>query len=143
MRMIEQQTRSQLNDDESTTSICDFNRKNKEIITLTSQHKNNQIKKVEEKGGKKLNRSLKNAILKVTINAALKSSVHCFPSFADLKTFNLVKIVWFLITFVSWSYWLYTTYSLYQHYLKYDTISSYSRSIDTKMDFPGNKIIKN
>ena len=88
----------------------------------------------------KRERSIKRAFTRVSIKTAQKSSVHCFPSFADFNTSLAVKIAWFLITIVSWSYWLYQTYGLYKYYLTYDTVSSYSRAIDTRMDFPGKYI---
>ena len=107
--------------------------KNEERSIWERKEEEKRKKQMEEKR----ERSMKRAIIRITINQAQKSSVHCFPSFADFNTSLAVKIVWFLITIVSWSYWLYQTYGLYQYYLTYDTISSYSRAIDSQMDFPG------
>lgn len=92
----------------------------------------------EKSGEREKKKTFKRELKNLTRNVGIKSSVHCFPSVSSLKTFTIVKVIWFLITATSWSYWMYQTYGLYQKFNKRNVVTSYKQEIDSVMEFPGN-----
>lgn len=79
----------------------------------------------------------KDGVRQLTVKAFQKTSVHCFPNISSSDAFNLVRLVWILLSVSSWALFSYQTYGMLTTYGQYGVTSSYSVHIDKQLIFPG------